>query len=194
MEMNIENQIPIERRTKERKTMIKTAEQKYQSRSFNNITDTFNVFGYKSCLVEISCLDQKKYYYYACDHFNIQELQHDMKLLNILSLEIGMQIILHGRIIISTMWANVLLISLSLPNHVQYQTTWSLQRIELQKIETWDLRNKCEQFRLRLNIENWMKFIDPIVSREQDSWIKQATIGIKTIWKGNKPWWSDSLI
>ncbi|ETO17910.1 hypothetical protein RFI_19395 [Reticulomyxa filosa] len=68
-----------------------------------------------------------------------------------------------------------------------------------QKIETWDLRNnKWEQFRLRLkkNIENWMKSIDPIASKNQDSLDKAVeswTKCVKTIWKVNKPWWSDSL-
>ncbi|ETN98538.1 hypothetical protein RFI_38954 [Reticulomyxa filosa] len=54
-------------------------------------------------------------------------------------------------------------------------------------------------------IDNWMQSIDPIVlnntetlDKAVESWTKciveagEATIGIMTIWKGNKPWWSDT--
>ncbi|ETO02293.1 hypothetical protein RFI_35143, partial [Reticulomyxa filosa] len=64
-----------------------------------------------------------------------------------------------------------------LPITFNVKTTWSSPRIERQKIETWNLRNnKWEQFRLILkrNIENWMKSIDSIVSRDQDSLDKAA--------------------
>ncbi|ETO00336.1 hypothetical protein RFI_37111, partial [Reticulomyxa filosa] len=96
-----------------------------------------------------------------------------------------------------------------LPITFNIKTTWFSPRIERQKIKTWNLiSNKWEQFRLRLkmNIDNWMQSIDPNVSRSTEtldkaveSWTKcvvdagEATIGIRTIWKGNKPWWSDSL-
>ncbi|ETO00136.1 hypothetical protein RFI_37323, partial [Reticulomyxa filosa] len=96
-----------------------------------------------------------------------------------------------------------------LPITFNIKTMWSSPRIERQKIETWNLRsNKWEQFRLRFrrNIDNWMQSIDPIaldntetLDKAVESWTKciveasEATIGIKTIWKGNKPWRSDSL-
>ncbi|ETO09945.1 hypothetical protein RFI_27433, partial [Reticulomyxa filosa] len=96
-----------------------------------------------------------------------------------------------------------------LPITFNIKTTWSSPRIERQKIETWNLRsNKWEQFRLILkrNIDNWMQSIDSIVlnntgtlDKAVESWTKcivdagEATIGIRTILKDNKPWWSDSL-
>ncbi|ETO16419.1 hypothetical protein RFI_20919 [Reticulomyxa filosa] len=75
----------------------------------------------------------------------------------------------------------------------------------LQFVSNWGQMMLNWILRLKRNIDNWMKSIDPIVSRDQDSldkavesWTKcvveagEATIGIKTIWKGDKPWWSDS--
>ncbi|ETO11792.1 hypothetical protein RFI_25584, partial [Reticulomyxa filosa] len=65
--------------------------------------------------------------------------------------------------------------------------------------------NKMLQNRLRLkrSIDNWMQSINPnalgsteTLDKAVESWTKcvvDATIGIRTIWKGNKPWWSDSL-
>ncbi|ETO11148.1 hypothetical protein RFI_26231 [Reticulomyxa filosa] len=81
------------------------------------------------------------------------------------------------------------------------KTTWSSPLIERQKIETWNLRsNKWEQFGLRLkrNIDNWMQSIvlsnTDTLDKAVESWAKCVVeAGEATIWKGNKPLWSDSL-
>ncbi|ETO08756.1 hypothetical protein RFI_28632 [Reticulomyxa filosa] len=88
---------------------------------------------------------------------------------------------------------------------------WAPQNIKRQKIVTWNLSsNNWEMFRQHLtrNLNVWKNSLinsqaeissESPLDRAVKSWSDyvinagQATIGQKTVWKGNKPWWSNKL-
>ncbi|ETO08846.1 hypothetical protein RFI_28541 [Reticulomyxa filosa] len=96
-----------------------------------------------------------------------------------------------------------------LPITFSIRADWSSSTIKKQKIETWNLRNNnWELFRqiLKYNLEKWYESLTPYLPNNPEfldaaveSWTEcvvdagKRSIGMKTIWKGNKPWWSDSL-
>ena len=88
-------------------------------------------------------------------------------------------------------------------------SNWSTNKIEKQKIETWNLRsdnwNLYRQI-LKTNLEKWKISLfewfpdDPdLLDNAVETWTNcvvdaaNRSIGTKTVWKGNKPWWSDYL-
>ena len=91
-------------------------------------------------------------------------------------------------------------------------TNWSSSTINKQKIETWNLRSDCwELYRTKLDkaLMEWEIQLPVNIStipgtkdeldHAIESWTRcliktaKSTIGMKTIWKGNKAWWSYKL-
>ncbi|ETO06818.1 reverse transcriptase, partial [Reticulomyxa filosa] len=86
---------------------------------------------------------------------------------------------------------------------------WAPQNIKRQNIVTWNLSSdQWEMFRhyLAANLKVWSDSIPNSLQGSSDAldqaveaWTHcvvetgKATIGQKTIWKGNKPWWSNKL-
>lgn len=96
-----------------------------------------------------------------------------------------------------------------LPITFNIKADWAPSAITRQKIETWNLRNnQWELFRqiLHRNLEEWKKSLPEYLPDDAELldlafelWTKcvveagKRSIGMKTVWKGNKPWRSDLL-
>ncbi|ETO05065.1 hypothetical protein RFI_32331, partial [Reticulomyxa filosa] len=75
-------------------------------------------------------------------------------------------------------------------------SSWSSPEIKKQKIETWNLRSDKWDKYLERNWKNGeIMHYDFVVESWTNCVVESAkqSIGTRIIWKGNKPWWSDSL-
>ncbi|ETO06568.1 hypothetical protein RFI_30823 [Reticulomyxa filosa] len=89
-----------------------------------------------------------------------------------------------------------------LPITFNIKASWSSPEIKKQKIETWNLRSdKRNSYRqvLESKLDEWKKNLQFGIKMINSHWIALLILGPiawrnqRIIWKGNKPWWSDSL-
>ncbi|ETO07605.1 reverse transcriptase [Reticulomyxa filosa] len=95
-----------------------------------------------------------------------------------------------------------------LPITFNIATKWTSMHIKRQYIESWNLRsNNWEMYtkQLEKNLQIWKTTICTTDQNENaldsavNNWTNcviqtgKDTIGMKMIWKGNKPWWSNAL-